>query len=107
MSERSFEASEAGARSGIPRWSGNARMPGYQPLVSCSFFQVGTLILEGGTSIEHDGTTFTSLFVENGNVSIEAGGETVQLVKGMSCLIPAAAQKFTLSGNASLVVTTL
>ena len=23
-SERSFEASEAGARSGIPRWSGNA-----------------------------------------------------------------------------------
>jgi hypothetical protein len=25
-SERSFEASEAGARSGIPRWSGNARM---------------------------------------------------------------------------------
>jgi type 1 glutamine amidotransferase len=26
MSERSFEASEAGARSGIPRWGGNARM---------------------------------------------------------------------------------
>jgi glycosyltransferase involved in cell wall biosynthesis len=26
MSERSFEASGAGARSGIPRWSGNARM---------------------------------------------------------------------------------
>jgi len=26
MSERSFEASEAGARSGIPRWSGNAGM---------------------------------------------------------------------------------
>jgi hypothetical protein len=25
-SERSFEASAAGARSGIPRWSGNARM---------------------------------------------------------------------------------
>jgi hypothetical protein len=26
MSERSFEASEAGAMSGIPRWSGNARI---------------------------------------------------------------------------------
>lgn len=78
-----------------------------QPLVSCAFFQVGKLMLEGGTSIEQDGTTFTALFVENGNASVEAGGETVHLNKGMSCLIPSAAQKFTLTGNVSLIVTTL
>jgi mannose-6-phosphate isomerase len=94
---------------------GNARMregakvqiPGYKSLVCCAFFQVGKLALEGNTSIAHDGTTFTALFVENGNISVEAGGETVQLVKGMSCLIPAAAQKFSLTGNASLLITTL
>jgi mannose-6-phosphate isomerase len=84
-----------------------ARMSGYQSLVSCAFFQVGKLTLAGSTSVAHDDTTFTALFVESGNVSIEAGGETVQLVMGMSCLIPAAAPKFTLAGNASLIVTTL
>ena len=85
----------------------NSRMANYKSLVSCTFFQVGKLTLAGNTSVAHDGTTFTSLFVENGNVSIEAGGETVQLTKGMSCLIPAAAHKFTLTGNASLLITTL
>jgi mannose-6-phosphate isomerase len=85
----------------------HAEIADYKSLVSCPFFQVGKLALAGSTSVVHDGTTFTSLFVENGNVSIEAGGETVQLFKGMSCLIPAAAKKITLSGNASLVVTTL
>jgi len=105
--ERSFEASGAGARSGIPRWSGNARMDGYQSLVSCAFFQVGKFALAGSTSVAHDGTTFTALFVEDGNVSVEAGSETVQLANGMSCLIPAGAQKFTFSGNASLIITTL
>jgi mannose-6-phosphate isomerase len=89
------------------RQCGNAQMAGYQSLVCCAFFQVGKLALAGSTSINHDGTTFTALFVEEGNVSIEAGGETVQLVKGMSCLIPAAAQKFSLKGNASLLITTL
>jgi mannose-6-phosphate isomerase len=97
------------------RECGNARMrecantgiANYKSLVSCTFFQVGKLTLAGSTVVAHDGTTFTALFVENGNVSVEASGETVQLVKGMSCLIPAAAQKSTLSGNASLIVTTL
>ena len=83
------------------------RMANYKSLVSCAFFQVGKLVLEGSASLVHDGTTFTALFVEDGNVSVEAGGESVQLTKGMSCLIPAAAKKFTLTGNASLVVTTL
>jgi mannose-6-phosphate isomerase len=106
-SERSFEASGAGARSGIPRWSGTAEMARYRSLVSCAFFQVGKLVLAGSSFVVHDGTTFTALFVEDGNVSVEAGSETVQLAIGMSCLIPAAAQKFTLSGNASLIITTL
>lgn len=85
----------------------NARMDGYQSLVSCAFFHVGKLALEGSASLAHDGTTFTALFVEDGSASVEAGGETVHLNKGMSCLIPAASQKFTLAGNASLLITTL
>jgi mannose-6-phosphate isomerase len=99
---RMRECANAGVRE-----CANARMDGHQSLVSCAFFQVGKLALAGSTSVAHDGTTFTSLFVEDGNVSVEAGGETVQLTKGMSCLIPAAAKNFTLTGNASLVVTTL
>jgi len=85
----------------------NTRTPGYQSLVSCTFFNVGKLALEGSTSIKQDGTTFTALFVENGNASVTANGETVQLTKGMSCLIPAAAPLFTLAGKASILITTL
>jgi len=85
----------------------NAGMTGYQSLVSCTFFQVGKLALEGNTSVKQDGTSFTALFIENGNASVTASGETVQLTKGMSCLIPAAAPLFTLAGKASILITTL
>ena len=107
--EESFKTIEwkNGEGTAHTRACAHAGIADYKSLVSCTFFQVGKLALQGSTSIERDGTTFTAFFVETGNVSIEAGGETVQLFKGMSCLIPAAAKKFTLSGNASLVVTTL
>jgi mannose-6-phosphate isomerase len=85
----------------------NARMTGYQPLICCDFFQVGKLALTGCTTVEQDGTTFSALFVEDGALSVEAGGEAVRLCKGMSCLIPAAAPTFTLNGDTSLVITTL
>ena len=94
------------ANAGV-RECANARIHGCQSLVSCTFFHVGKLVLEGSTSSDQDGTTFTALFVENGNVCVEAGGETVQLTKGMSCLIPAAAPSFTLIGKTSLLITTL
>jgi len=85
----------------------NARMSGYQSLVSCTFFQVGKLALAGKNTIPQDGTTFTALFVESGSTTVEAGGEKVLLAEGTSCLIPAAAKTFTLKGNASLLITTL
>lgn len=103
--EESFKTIEWG--SARMRECANARMVGYQPLVSCAFFHVGKLALEGSASIEQDGTTFTALFVEEGSASVDAGGGTVPLTKGMSCLIPAAAPEFTLIGNASLIITTL
>lgn len=85
----------------------NRRISGYQSLVCCEFFTVGKLPLAGNTTIEQDGASFTALFVEDGSLSVEAGGETVQLTKGMSCLIPAAAPEFILNGDASLLITTL
>jgi mannose-6-phosphate isomerase len=76
-------------------------------LVACEYFHVAKLTLSGKKSISHDGTTFTVLFVESGSVTVEAGGEPVLIASGTSCLIPAAARKFTLEGNASLLITTL
>jgi mannose-6-phosphate isomerase len=77
------------------------------PLVACEYFHVGKLTLSGKKSISHDGTTFSVLFVESGSVAVEAGGENVLLAEGTSCLIPAAAPSFTITGKASLLITTL
>jgi mannose-6-phosphate isomerase len=85
----------------------NSGMIECRPLVSCAFFQVGKLALKDKTTIAHDGKTFTGLFVESGSATVEAGGETVLLAEGTSCLIPAAAPTFTLTGKASLLITTL
>jgi len=76
-------------------------------LVACDYFHVSKLAVAGKRSIPRDGSTFTVLFVESGSATVEAGGETVPLASGTSCLIPAAAPSFTLAGEASLLMTTL
>jgi len=77
------------------------------PLVACDYFHVRKLAVAGSHTIPQDGTTFAALFVEDGRATVEAGGETVPLASGTSCLIPAAVPSFTLTGKASFIITTL
>jgi mannose-6-phosphate isomerase len=107
--EESFKTIEwdNGKNNARMRECANSGMIECRPLVSCAFFQVGKLALKDKTTIAHDGKTFTGLFVESGSATVEAGGETVLLAEGTSCLIPAAAPTFTLTGKASLLITTL
>jgi mannose-6-phosphate isomerase len=78
-------------------------------VVSCEFFKVRKLTLRGKETVPVDWTTFHALFVEAGEVAVEAGGETHYLTAGTSCLIPASALRYVLTPtpNATLLVTTL
>ena len=79
-------------------------------VVSCDYFNVRKLTLSGHETIPLDGTCFHALFVERGNAIVEAGGVSYTLTPGTSCLIPADAQRYTLSpqtGPATLLLTTL
>jgi len=79
-------------------------------VVSCDYFNVRKLTLCGQEAIPLDGTSFHALFAEHGNAVVEAGGVAHTLTAGASCLIPAAAQHYTLSPQAdpaTLILTTL
>jgi mannose-6-phosphate isomerase len=85
---------------GANRWS---------DVVSCGFFTVRKLELEGKQQVAADGTSFHALFVTSGRISVTAGGERVTLGAGASALIPAAAAGYTLEpdATATLLITTL
>ena len=79
----------------------------WSDIVSCDYFKVRKLALSGKETIPVDGTTFHALFVERGDAAVEAGDVRYALPPGTSCLIPASALRYTLTGNATLLVTTL
>ncbi|MCL1919692.1 MAG: class I mannose-6-phosphate isomerase [Kiritimatiellaeota bacterium] len=79
----------------------------YAELAACAHFTVRKLTLNGTLTVPLDGTTFHALFIESGAATIETGGEPRTLPTGASCLIPAAAPRYTLTGDASILVTTL
>jgi len=78
-------------------------------VVSCDYFALRKLSLKETLTQSMDGTSFHALFVEQGRLSVAAGGETVALNAGASCLIPAAAPHYSLIPDAevSVLVTTL
>ncbi|MCL2104776.1 MAG: hypothetical protein FWH21_06955, partial [Kiritimatiellaeota bacterium] len=76
-------------------------------VVSCDYFKVRKLTLSGKETIPVDWTTFHALFVERGDAAVEAGNVRYPLPPGTSCLIPASALRYILTGNATLLVTTL
>jgi len=78
-------------------------------VVSCDYFTLRKLDLKEAVTIPVDGSSFQALFVVKGRVTVSAGGETVALETGASCLIPAAATDYTLSTDtaSTVLVTTL
>lgn len=92
-----------------PTPCGSAGRNAWFDVVSCDYFTLRKWSLKETLTPSMDGTSFHALFVEQGRVSVAAGGETVTLQAGESGLIPAAAPSYTLSpdGNASVLITTL
>ena len=81
----------------------------WSDVVSCAYFTLRKLDLTETVSVPVNGTSFHALFVEKGCATVSAGGESVALEAGASCLIPAAATGYTLTPDThtTLLVTTL
>ena len=93
----------------LPRETRTTPNATWEEVVTCEFFKVRRLTLRGKTTIPVDWTTFHALFVEGGDVTVEAGGERCPLPPGASCLIPASALRYTLTPStpATIIITTL
>jgi mannose-6-phosphate isomerase len=79
-------------------------------VLNCKYFHLRRLDLRGDERIMLDGMSFHALFALDAGVEVSAGGVTVPLSAGMSCLIAAAAGEFTLrpaGASAAMLITTL
>ena len=83
--------------------------PGYQlyDLLSCSFFQVQTLNLNGTCTTLLTGETFHTLFVVDGTATLSWGTDSANIAAGTTLLIPAALGSYTLEGTATILCTML
>ena len=92
-----------------PAMSTSSRRNTWYDVVSCDYFTLRKLALMDSASVPVDGTSFHALFVEKGRVTVSAGGESVPLSAGASCLIPAAAAVYSLTPDSptTLFITTL
>ncbi len=82
---------------------------GWSQVVSCEFFTMKKLELNGTETITPNGTSFISLFAAEGSATVNCGGKSVDLPTGSSVLIPATAEGCVIESDkgASLLVTTL
>jgi mannose-6-phosphate isomerase len=82
----------------------------WHTLLRCPYFHLQQLQLATAQPVAMDGTSFHVLFLLAGAATVTAGGVTVALPSGASCLLPAAAGGYDLrpSGPATtLLITTL
>ena len=74
-------------------------------LASCEYFTVHELEVAEKAALCADETSFQSLLVLDGSLTLEMGGETMPIGKGESVFIPAGAGDYLLTGKAKLLVT--
>jgi len=76
-------------------------------VLACEYFRLEKLIYSAPQTFSLTGKTFHALFVSEGQAFIEWNEEKLQLPAGTSVLIPAAMPTYTLSGNATILRTSI
>ncbi|KDN56016.1 type I phosphomannose isomerase catalytic subunit [Flavobacterium seoulense] len=72
-------------------------------VVDCPYFTTNFIPLDGSTSVEQTGESFTVYMCVEGSFELEYNGEKYHYKKGDTVLIPAAIKSFVLSGKASIL----
>jgi len=80
-----------------PRQAGAPATGPVHDVVRSPLFHVDRLSVTSAGRIDQDGTSFTSLFLESGELQVCGGGVTETLRAGTSCLIPAALPSYELT----------
>ncbi len=76
-------------------------------VLTCEYFRLEKLIFSAPLEVPLDGTTFHALFVVEGEAKISWGDEILTAPAGTSILVPAALSAYTLTGNATVLRTTI
>ncbi|HEY5653356.1 MAG TPA: type I phosphomannose isomerase catalytic subunit [Pontiella sp.] len=76
-------------------------------LLHCNHFKLEKLIYSAPLEVPMSGKTFHALFVAEGEAEISWEEESLNLAAGTSVLIPAALPHYTLSGNATILRSTI
>ena len=76
-------------------------------LLTCEYFRLEKLQFNAPLEVPLDGSTFHALFVAEGCAEISWGDECLSAPAGTSVLVPAALPAYTLSGNATVLRTTI
>ncbi|MBN2164080.1 MAG: class I mannose-6-phosphate isomerase [Pontiellaceae bacterium] len=76
-------------------------------VLKCDYFQLEKMEFNAPLEVSLDGSTFHALFVSDGAAEICWNEESLALVSGTSVLVPAAMQGYTLTGNATVLRTTV
>lgn len=76
-------------------------------LVSCPWFNVGRIEVDGSAEITVDGESFAALTVTDGSGEISDGEEKIAVFKGDTVFVPANTGKVNLSGKMTVVKSTL
>lgn len=76
-------------------------------VLTCEYFRLEKLSFSGPLDVTLNGDTFHALFVSEGRASVEWNGGTLAAPAGTSVLIPAALPAYTLTGEATVLRTTI
>ena len=76
-------------------------------VLSCEYFKLEKLTFSAPLEVPMSGKTFHALFVSEGEAELSWGDECLRAPAGTSVLIPAAMPSYTLSGNATVLRTTI
>ena len=78
-----------------------------QSLCQCEFFKMDTLEINGTHSINVTEESFVSLLVLNGNATLTANNESLDITAGNSIFLPAGCGDVKFKGNIKLLISTL
>jgi mannose-6-phosphate isomerase len=76
-------------------------------VLSCEYFRLEKLIFSAPLEVPMNEKTFHALFVSEGTAALSWAGGSLELTPGTSVLVPAALRAYTLSGNATILRTTI
>lgn len=81
---------------------------GEVPLVSCRYFDVRKITVDGQTSLLQEGGSFTVVMCIDGQCTVDVNHEAAcSISRGTTLLAAASARAVTLTGNATLIVATV